>query len=326
MNNKKFDVITVGDCKADHFIRLENFEVLPAKSGAEAKLVLPFAKKIPVASFEFFPGGNSLNAGVTFSRLGLRTAVLTSLGKDAEGADILKKMRSENISTLYAKTEKNCATDKSIILVAGGERTILSYHTTKCYKIPAKFPCDWVYLTSLGDEFSPVYHSILLGRKRDNYRLAYNPGTRQLLHSPKHVKMMLQLTDALFVNLQEAQMITGSKTGDCKKLLSLLSALGAKISVITDGPKGAFAVYGRDYYKIGAYPAKRVDSTGAGDAFASAFTAAIVRGSPVAEALRWGSVNSAGEISKVGVHNGLYRLDALVSVLKKSKNFKARKF
>jgi len=325
MPKARFDIVTVGDCKADHFVKLDDYKILKVRGGAP-KLVLPFGKKIPVTGFHFFCGGNSLNSAVTFARLGLRPAVLTTLGGDTEGSHILEKMRAEKISVELVSIEKNSETDKSLILVAGGERTIFGYHCEKRYKFPSDLSTDWVYLTSLGSEFLSVYKAVGRGIRRKRFRLAYNPGTRQLLDSLAEVRRMIKHADLLFVNLQEAQTITASRTADAKKLLAGLRGLGAEVAVITDGSRGAYASDGARFLKIPAFPAKRVDATGAGDAFASAFTAAIIRGQSIAEALRWGSVNAAGEISQIGVHNGLCYKAQLLQALRKSPRFVAKSF
>lgn len=48
-----------------------------------------------------------------------------------------------------------------------------------------------------------------------------------------------------------------------------------------------------------------LERTGAGDAFASTFSAAIALGKSVEDALKWGSVNSMNVCQKVGAQAGL---------------------
>ncbi|MEK7073045.1 MAG: PfkB family carbohydrate kinase, partial [Patescibacteria group bacterium] len=58
-------------------------------------------------------------------------------------------------------------------------------------------------------------------------------------------------------------------------------------------------------WKMGVFPAKVVEMTGAGDSFATGFVAALHRGLGVPEALKWGSANSAGVIGQIGPQAGL---------------------
>lgn len=324
MNKKRFDVVTIGDCKADQFIQLGRYRLISGAAGGRL-LAVNFGQKIPVSKFGSFAGGNALNAAVTFSRMGLAAAVQTILGSDHDAEHVLEVMRREKIGTDLAVRQKNSLTDKSVILVAGGERTVLGYHDEKNYRLLPKFRSSWVYLTSLGKEFGPVYRRVLAEKKTQKYKIAFNPGTRQLLYAISAVRSMVKEADLLFVNIEEAQRLVARKSRDLKFLLAGLKKMGAGISVVTDGARGAYALAG-DFYKISGFPAKRVDSTGAGDAFASAFTAAIIKNLPVAEALRWGSVNAAGEIGQIGVHTGLLSGNQLIARLRGKTKYQARTF
>lgn len=325
MSSKKFDIITIGDCKADHFIKLDDYGILPSARG-QKKLVLNYGQKIPVASFRFFAGGNPLNAAVSLARLGLRVGILTVLGADDDADRILKKIKEERIDTSLVVHDRLAETDRDAVLVTGGERTILGYHFEKKYHIPQKLDTRWIYLTSLGREFANVYDSVEKMVRGRLLSLAYNPGSRQLLGAIGHVRKMLNFADLTFVNLQEAQRICQSISPEPKQLLKKMRNLGAKTPVVTDGLRGAYAFSGSHFYKIGSFPAKRVDTTGAGDAFASAFTAAIIYGHDADEALRWGSMNAAGEIRQVGVQTGILEKSAMERILTHHKKFKAKEF
>jgi ribokinase len=58
-------------------------------------------------------------------------------------------------------------------------------------------------------------------------------------------------------------------------------------------------------------PKPPVDRTGAGDSFASTFTAAIALGKSPAEALTWGPVNSMSVVQYIGAQAGLLTRDEL---------------
>jgi ribokinase len=60
-----------------------------------------------------------------------------------------------------------------------------------------------------------------------------------------------------------------------------------------------------------------VDRTGAGDAFASTFTAAIILGKTPAEALAWGPINSMSVVQHIGAQAGLLTRTALEDFLAK---------
>jgi len=319
-------MVTIGDCVVDHYIVPQEYKVISGQGSKTGWLGLKFKRKTPVTEFSMFPGGNALNTAVGFRRLGLKTSIITSLGLQKEADLIVDRVIGEKIDPSLIKRDKNDEVDKGIVFVTAGERTIVSYHCKKKYQFPGNFSTKWLYLTSLGAGFETVYKSVIAYKKKNNVKIVYNPGSRQLRDSIGQVRKMIGNVELVFVNLEEAQRIVGSNKKTLKFLLGKLHNLGALNAVITDGQKGAFASDGSNYYRLPIFPIKRVDATGAGDAFASGFTAAMSYGLPTEEALKWGSINAAREISLIGVQNGLLKKNQLVNILKRNKNYKARKF
>jgi len=56
---------------------------------------------------------------------------------------------------------------------------------------------------------------------------------------------------------------------------------------------------------VDALVRKAVDTTGAGDAFASGFLAAHLKGKNIGEALQWGIINSSNSVTEYGGQKGL---------------------
>ena len=91
-----------------------------------------------------------------------------------------------------------------------------------------------------------------------------------------------------------------------------MSRVGAKIAVVTDGPRGAFVDAGGETLFMPPYPDPKppFERTGAGDAYASTFVAALELGLPVHEAIMWAPINSMSVVQKIGSQAGLLnRLD-----------------
>ena len=73
-------------------------------------------------------------------------------------------------------------------------------------------------------------------------------------------------------------------------------------------------------------PNPPVSRTGAGDAFASTFTSALILGKAVKEALQWAPVNSAYVVQQIGAQKGLLTREQLEEYLKKApSDYKPRK-
>jgi sugar/nucleoside kinase (ribokinase family) len=138
-------------------------------------------------------------------------------------------------------------------------------------------------------------------------KLAFGPGTYQLEAGAERLSRIYRRTEVLVLNREEAVKVSGGNYDDIHDLLSRLHALGPKTVVITDGPKGAYASNGQEVLKMPLYPdpAPPYERTGAGDAFAATFVAALIKGNTIEGALQWAPINSMSVVQKVGSQAGL---------------------
>jgi sugar/nucleoside kinase (ribokinase family) len=133
---------------------------------------------------------------------------------------------------------------------------------------------------------------------------------------------MLERTDLLSVNVEEAQSWVGEHGRDPEKLCKELMKLGVKAVALTDGRKGAYSYSEEGFYYVPEYPGPRLEATGAGDAFTTAYIAALAHGLPHSEALRWGPMNAGSVVQQVGPQAGLLVQHQMATELKRLKSFK----
>ena len=146
--------------------------------------------------------------------------------------------------------------------------------------------------------------------KKTNTLLAFNPGTPQLKDGYEGIRGILETTNILFVNKDEAQEIVesydGTKIDNIKELLKKLQTLGPKIVVITDGENGSFAINEKgEFFTQDIVKTTIVEKTGAGDAYASGFLAAMLSNLPIQTAMKWGTLNASATMAILGAQNGL---------------------
>lgn len=311
-----FDFLAVGDAGIDTLVDLHEASTqCTLHMNTECLLCLRFADKILVDGMTSKTAYNGMNASVGAARLGVKTALFAMVGGDASGRRVLDKLREEGVATTYVAVDKKLRTNASVVLNYKGERTILVYHENYPYKVGKLPPVKWVYLTTMGKKYPVVYRAVAKFVATSGAKLAFNPGTHQLNAGATSLKPILKQTAILFLNREEAELFTRTKTNDIKKLLRATRDLGPDMVVITDGPKGSFVYDGESYLGMGILPAKVVERTGCGDGFGTAFTVARCLGKTVREALRWGTANSAGVIQKIGPQDGLLTQSAIRSML-----------
>lgn len=305
------DLLSIGDASEDVYLTPTESETLCSLNDKECKICFDYGDKIPVRSLEFCLGGNAANNAVGVTRLGVKTALVLTLGDDLIGRDIVQRLTTEKVDLTYVVKQTSTTSNYSTVVNYSGERTIFTYHAPRSYEFPVALPATpWVYLTSMGETYKPFYNHIVDWLRRNvNVKLAFNPGSWQLKAGIEGIGDVLKLTELIFVNREEAEKLTGmaDSHGKERDLIMNLSKLGPRISVITDGDKGSFAFDGKRFVHCDVLPVDAYERTGAGDAFGSGTLAAIIKGRSIDEALIWGTVNSASVIGYVGPQKGLIK-------------------
>jgi sugar/nucleoside kinase (ribokinase family) len=320
----RFDLISIGDTTEDIFMELkQQTKVLKDKDGTEY-LGVAFAEKIAVEKVtDVLAVGNAANVAVGSSRLGLKTALYTMLGDDDTGEQMAKVLVREGVSKDYIVFDKNKKSNLSVVLNYKAERTILVHHEKRNYALPKLAGASWLYFTSLGQGHENLHSQIPLYIKGHGAKLAFNPGSHQLSEGLKKLKPVLKATTVLFLNREESQSLVG-KHKNIKVLLARLRELGPDIAVITDGPKGSFASNGIHSYFLSIFPAPLVERTGAGDGYGTGFVAALAQGKLLPEAMRWGTLNSASVIGKIGAREGLLSKKTMEQMLQVNSRFQPK--
>lgn len=66
--------------------------------------------------------------------------------------------------------------------------------------------------------------------------------------------------------------------------------------------------------------------TGAGDAYATAFIAALFYDKSIVEAMAWGAINSASVIEQIGPQAGLLRKEQVLTKIEENPAFRGKEF
>src|SRR5258708_7854151 len=104
---KKYDMIAMGDCTVDAFIQLHEASVHCNLNHEDCQLCMSFANKIPYESLTIIPAvGNSSNVAVGVRRLGFKTAILTAVGNDHYGKEILNWYKKEGVGQEFVKVNQ----------------------------------------------------------------------------------------------------------------------------------------------------------------------------------------------------------------------------
>jgi ribokinase len=309
---RQTDLLAIGDIVTDAFIKLIDDQAYVTENDQGKWLTMQFGTKLPFDHAEVLEGvGNASNAAVSASRLGLKTSFVTNVGDDKEGLSMIKALQKEKIDTSLVRVNARKVSNMHYVLWYKEERTILINHENYKYYWPHLRPDEiprWVYFSSISEN-ALEYHDQVSDwlDKHPDVKLAFQPGTFQMKAGTERLKRLYARSEVMVLNREEAEFVSGGKREDLHDMFDRLHALGCKIVVITDGPDGAYASDGNQRLKMPLYPdpSPPKERTGAGDAFASTFVAALAKGNSLEGALQWAPINSMSVVQQTGAQAGL---------------------
>lgn len=314
----KYDVVTIGDAFEDVFVEPDLEVKSDARFAGGRGICFEFGEKIPLNSVVYEIGGSACNTAVGFSRLGYKSAIITTLGDDTPKDKVLERLESENVDRSQIKITKDVETGFSVIFNISGERTIFVYHGIKDYssiEIKKSLKSRWYYIAPLGKNTDKIENEIIGKLAVDGSRIAWNPSATQIEQGANHFHHLLKCVSVLFLNRAEAlKFLNRPVRPQVDELMKDLHNFGPKIVVMTEGKKGAKAYDGEIFYDIEASSRLQiVDATGAGDSFAVGFLGRLlnenwrekIESNIIKDALRWGIKNSGSVIQYIGAQKGL---------------------
>lgn len=312
---KKFDVITIGAATRDVFLRSRGIKVMrdPAFSTGEAEC-FALGSKIDVDEIIFETGGGATNAAVSFARQGLAVGFAGKIGAtDARGKEILAALRLEHVDTSLTVLDRREPTAYSVLLLTPrGERTALVYRGASADFRRTDFHwssmrADWIYVSSLGGKLD-IIRTIWSHAKRIRAKIAWDPGAGELAHGLSGLRSFLQDTDILHVNQEEAARLMGFGYEQDEASFHRLRREVRGVTIVTGGTEGAWAGTATRCWHAETHPVQVVDTTGAGDAFTSGFTASYIRTKGnIPQSLQFATANAESVIRHHGAKVGLLR-------------------
>lgn len=293
-----FDVITIGSSLVDIFLSVP-------------KLELKEGDKVELETMKVYSGGGGTNTAVGFARLGFETALISETGKDNFASVILTELQREGVDISLVVRERMEQTGGSVILVGhGGGRTALIHRGASSeldvYDVPPFWlsQTHWVHLSNIAGREATLHKIFLLIKKNPQVSLSWNPGKRELALIAEGVLSAADIPcKVLILNATEWALVEKYQSELIKAIPEI---------IVTDGGRGGYAyVDGKKAFKYSGSSVKSTDDTGAGDAFATGYSAARLLGQPPKKALSWGVRNAESVIQSWGAKAGLLNRDRI---------------
>ena len=274
------------------------------------------------------PGGSAANTIYGLAKLGVSSGVIGVVGDDAEGKILLDDFQKVGADTSQIRVKPGvktgavlCLSDrlgKRSLYVTPGANNLLTIDDLDLTDINQ---VRVLHLSSFADDRQFKMLLELMSRLDSAVKVSFAPG---VLHASKGLKALtpiLERTHVLFINQREMRHLTGQDiiagAESCLKqgcqIVAVTSGKGTRLELSKGvGHKIVTATsYIRDTdseYAIEATSQKimpEVDTTGAGDAFASGFFYGLLKGKGLEECGRLGNIVAQFCITKIGAREGL---------------------
>lgn len=242
------------------------------------------------------PGGVAMNIAMTLARFGLSPALLTAIGRDAEGDELIEACKARGLITETVYRSDDLPTDVYMAVEGanGLIAAIADAHSLEAAGAKILQPLsDGQLATPDNPHNGPIALDGNLTIELLN-EIAHSPlfaraDLRVAPASPGKAERLLPFVKSgrgtLYVNLEEAGLLCQSSFSSSAEAAAALLAKGASRVLVTDG--GADASEGQSDGIMTRTPPQVLVTrvTGAGDTFMAAHIAAEYKGAPRGDAL-----------------------------------------
>lgn len=304
----KIDVLGVGAAIVDNIIEVEEsyLDQIPGeKWGAEPVdhesliKIIEESGKVPSQ----IVGGSCANAIKGLSRLGRKCALTGRVGADAPGRMVQEDLEKNGVKVHFINSTTPTGGVVSMI-VPDGRRTLRCYTGASQEMVGEDMDrelfesAEWVHIEGYTLLMHPLTEKVMQLAKETNTKVSFDLASFELVEAfhDKIVHYLKQYVNVVFCNADEASALAHrSEKNACEWMKKLVD-----VAVVMMGAEGCWVGSGDLLEQYPAIPVKPIDTTGAGDLFASGFMHGYLGGKKLRECARYGAIVAKEVVQVVG--------------------------
>lgn len=266
-------------------------------------------------------GGSAANTIHGLAMLGVNTGFIGSVGKDDTGDFFETDMKTAGVKTFLSR--RNSITGTAVALISPDSERTFATHLGAAVELEEEdLNSDYfkdyniLYL-----EGYLIFNKSLVDRacriaKENNMTIALDLASYNVVDAKlaDFKEIIEKYIDIVFANEEEAKSFTGLAPLDALNTLSRL----CDVAVIKVGKEGSLIKRGDEVVKIGSITVQSIDTTGAGDLYASGFLYGYAKGFSLEKCGLLGSVLAGHVIEIVGARMDEHRWKKIIKFLKES--------
>lgn len=302
-----YDIIVIGSTTLDLFFIGDSF----TRKGDRYELAV--GGKYVADNFIQRIGGGGANVSVGLARQGFSVAFWGILDDSLVGQHMRQVLTKEEIDTVLLENRKNSLSISAILLSTSGEKTVITYHAEKSkreydQKVENILQRNkWLVLGNSPGNTKEEKVLWITKAKNKGMLIFTQLSALECKEGIDQIAQISNLSDWIILNAHELADLVGLKYEELNlNERNFEQVLNIKGLIVTDGKNGAFAYKDmKRFYQRAIDPPRILDTSGAGDAFASGFLGELIRTNDVGKSLFFASQNAASVISKIGAQDGL---------------------
>jgi ribokinase len=259
--------------------------------------------------FQFGCGGKGGNQAVMAARLGAQVSIVSCVGRDPFGEQLLRNYRNEGIDVTHIQADADRHTGTAAIIVdEQAQNCIIVVPGANANLSP-----DQVRAAASAIQRADVVvcqleipaESVL-----EAFQIAKAQGVRTILNPAPAVRMpkaLLSLSDLCVPNESEIELLTGRSVQSIPQAQEAGRALRDQAPctvIVTLGARGALLVGDGVAEHFPAVAVQAVDPSGAGDAFIGSLAVFLAEGRSLNDAIRRANELAAFTVTRHGTQSG----------------------
>jgi len=304
-------VLGMGNALVDILIRLEQDAFLTEHNlpKGSMQLVDATAAQQLIESTQgmersFASGGSAANTICGLAKLGIPTAFLGKTADDENGIAFGSDMKSHGVDTLLKKSTATSSGFCTAFISPDGERTFATYLgaalelnaddiSDELFK-----GCDILHIEGYLLQNHELIRKAIVSAKRMGLEVSLDLASYNVVEENRDflTELIEKYTDIVFANEEESHAFTGL---DAEKTLEYFASK-VKTAIVKVGCKGSWLMSGNKKERITAYSTQLIDTTGAGDIYASGFLYAYVNGLDLKQCGKIGSFLASKIVAMIG--------------------------
>lgn len=289
--SEKNDLLVIGHTAIDYIMTVEKFPVPNSST--------------PINTLKIFHGGAGANVAMVAATLGLKTSIISAVGKKFLKSDYHERMSNVNINTESMIISKDEDTPTAFGMTNNNKDQIFYFYWGAGREFAKSEPpikiiksCEAIHLAT-GD---PVFNQRSSVIAKDNDKIvSFDPGQDLNMYDGEKIKKVIKNCTILFGNHHEIERIERLLNCD----INGLRDFGPEIIVKTFGKDGSTIYTGKEKIKVDPIYRPAVDPTGAGDSYRAGFLYNYINGENLRNCAKFASAVSSFIVEKQGCQTNI---------------------